>query len=164
MTEVRDSNEGEVVHYLPHHAVLKEESPMTKLRVVFDWSCSTFSGISLNDVLRFGPTIQQDLLYILLRFRKHQYVLTADIQKMYRQILLQKDQRDLQKIIWRHDRDKPIRLNTYVWAVQLVVSGYKISVTTAIENQEKYLKTSEIIRKDFYIDDVLTGDEDARNL
>ncbi|XP_069355819.1 uncharacterized protein [Maniola hyperantus] len=57
--------------YLPHHGVLKESRTTTKLRVVYDASAATKSGKSLNDILRVGPTVQDDLLSILLHFRQH---------------------------------------------------------------------------------------------
>lgn len=47
-----------VCYYLPHHAVFKNTSTTTKLRVVFDASCETQSSKSLNDALLVGPTIQ----------------------------------------------------------------------------------------------------------
>lgn len=67
-------------YYIPHHAVFKDTSITTKVRVVFDASCKTSSGLSLNDCLMVGPNLQQDLLSILLRFRTFKYVITADIQ------------------------------------------------------------------------------------
>lgn len=79
MSQVTNNDDTEVIIYLPHHAVTKQDSPTTKLRVVFDASSATSSGISLNDILRVGLTVQQDLLDILLRFRQHDYVLTVDI-------------------------------------------------------------------------------------
>lgn len=74
------------IYYFPHHGVLKNSSITTKLRVVFDGSAKSSTGISLNDVLRVGPTIQDDLFSILIRFRKHNYVIKGDITKMYRQV------------------------------------------------------------------------------
>jgi len=68
-------------YYLPHHPVLKASSLTTKTRVVFDGSARTTSGLALNDVLMRGPTVQEDIFSILVRFRKHQYVITADIEK-----------------------------------------------------------------------------------
>ncbi|XP_043485180.1 uncharacterized protein LOC122513017 [Leptopilina heterotoma] len=56
-------------NYLPQHAVFKESSTSTKLRVVFDASCKTKSGISLNDCVMVGPTIQRELFDIIVRFR-----------------------------------------------------------------------------------------------
>ncbi|XP_008189428.1 uncharacterized protein LOC103311557 [Acyrthosiphon pisum] len=38
------------VYYLPHHAVIRENSSTTKLRVVSDTSARTTSGKSLNDI------------------------------------------------------------------------------------------------------------------
>ncbi|XP_037823546.1 uncharacterized protein LOC119611923 [Lucilia sericata] len=56
-------------YFLPHHAVLKPESSTTKLRVVFDGSCKTNTGCSLNDKLLTGPIIQNDIFTIILNFR-----------------------------------------------------------------------------------------------
>lgn len=69
--------------YLAHHAVYKE-SASTPLRVVFDGSMKTTSGVSLNDQLLVGPTVYPPLNDVLIRFRKHPYVLTTDVSKMYR--------------------------------------------------------------------------------
>lgn len=62
-------------YFLPHHAVEKLDSVSTKLRVVFDGSCQTSNGLSLNEVLLKGPTVQQELVCILARFRTHYYLL-----------------------------------------------------------------------------------------
>ncbi|KAK9712690.1 hypothetical protein QE152_g24759 [Popillia japonica] len=78
-------NDSNAQYYLPHHCVLKD-STTTKLRVVFDASCKTTTGFSLNETLKVGPVIQRDLYTIILNFRKHNIVLTADIEKMYRQL------------------------------------------------------------------------------
>jgi len=47
--------------YLAHHAVYKE-SASTPLRVVFDGSMKTTSGVSLNDQLLVGPTTHPPLI------------------------------------------------------------------------------------------------------
>ncbi|XP_055615027.1 uncharacterized protein LOC129761333 [Toxorhynchites rutilus septentrionalis] len=41
-------------YYMPHHCVVRPDSLTTKLRVVFDASCATDSGVSLNDGLMIG--------------------------------------------------------------------------------------------------------------
>lgn len=53
-------------YFLPHHAVLNQNSLTTKLRVVFDGSASTSTALSLSDTLMKGPTILDDLLSIIM--------------------------------------------------------------------------------------------------
>ena len=50
--------------YLPHHGVWKEASTSTKLRTVFNGSCKTPAGVSLNDLLNIGPNLLQNLKVI----------------------------------------------------------------------------------------------------
>ncbi|KAK2575356.1 hypothetical protein KPH14_000829 [Odynerus spinipes] len=101
-------------YYLPRHAVIKADSTTTKVRVVFDGSAKTTSGLSLNDVQLVGPTVQQDLFSILIRFRKHRYVLSGDIAKMYRQIRIEARDCRFQRILWRSDSLQPIKTDFYV--------------------------------------------------
>ncbi|XP_075235031.1 uncharacterized protein LOC142332470 [Lycorma delicatula] len=93
------------VFYLPHHAVFKETSLTTKLRVVFDGSAKSSNGLSLNDTLMIGPTVQQDLFSIILRFRVHNYVIT----KMYRQILVTQKDSNLQRMLWRENPEQDLK-------------------------------------------------------
>ncbi|XP_052901583.1 uncharacterized protein LOC128309250 [Anopheles moucheti] len=95
-------------YYLPHHAVFKEKSTSTKVRVVFDASCKTSTGVSLNDKLLVGPVIQQDLFTIMLRFRSHAIAITADVEKMYRQILHDSRDRNFLRILYRENPNDPI--------------------------------------------------------
>lgn len=70
--------------YLPHYVVMNEK---TKLRMVFDASCITTTySKSLNGILRIDATIQPELFEIVLRSRQHQFALTGDIERMYREI------------------------------------------------------------------------------
>lgn len=72
-----------VEYYMPHHGVLRESSLTTKLRVVFDASTPSSNGVSLNNIQLIGLVLQDDLFSILLRFRKHKFVTSADVVKMY---------------------------------------------------------------------------------
>ncbi|XP_060823984.1 uncharacterized protein LOC132911379 [Bombus pascuorum] len=74
---------------------------------------------SLNDRLHTGPKLQEDLLDILLRFRSHQYVLTGDVEKMYRQFLVRPEDRKFQQILWRNDKGEvdTYQLNTVTFGL-----------------------------------------------
>uniref|UniRef100_A0A2S2QB76 Uncharacterized protein n=1 Tax=Sipha flava TaxID=143950 RepID=A0A2S2QB76_9HEMI len=149
--------------YLPHHAVRKEDSTSTKLRVVFDASCKTQTGASLNDVLMKGPAIQNEIIYILARFRTHNYVVTADIAKMYRQIVVAEEHRDWQRILWRTMPEALVqtyRLNTVTYGT--VPASYIATACLkklAETNSMEYPKAAAAIIRDFYMDDFLSGAE-----
>lgn len=42
------------VHYVPHHAIVREDKTITNLRIVYDASARS-TGLSLNDCLYTGP-------------------------------------------------------------------------------------------------------------
>ncbi|GBM96182.1 hypothetical protein AVEN_239418-1 [Araneus ventricosus] len=91
MQEIID--EGNTKSYdIPHHCICKPEKTTTPLRVVFDASAKTSTGQSLNSILLNGGSIQDDLFQLITRFRTHKYAFSADIQKMYRQILVEPSQ------------------------------------------------------------------------
>lgn len=50
-------------YFIPHHFVMKPTSSSTKLRAVFDASCKTSPGMSLNYILKTGPVIQQRSIF-----------------------------------------------------------------------------------------------------
>lgn len=91
----------ETAYSLPHHCIIKPDSTTTKLRVVFDASCKSTNGLSLNDVLMVGPVIQKDLFSIMLKFRLYKYTIGSDIEKMYRQILVHNADQKYQRLLWR---------------------------------------------------------------
>ncbi|GFY77442.1 DUF1758 domain-containing protein, partial [Trichonephila inaurata madagascariensis] len=88
-------------YYLPHHAVLRDSSTTTKLRVVFDASAKSTTGHSLNDLLMVGPRVQRDVYPILLSFRTFQIAVCADLEKMFRQIKISSEDTNWQRILWR---------------------------------------------------------------
>ncbi|XP_011859829.1 PREDICTED: uncharacterized protein LOC105557255 [Vollenhovia emeryi] len=146
-------------YYLPHHAVIKEASNTTKVRVVFDASAKTNNGISLNDALMVGPTIQDTLFSHLIRFRTYNYVVTADIEKMYRQLLLHGDDRRYQRFLWRVDgRIKTFQLNTFTFGVS-PSSFLAIRVLQKLAEDERhvYPRAAEILTTHLYVDDLLSG-------
>ena len=95
--------------YMPMHAVTKETSTSTKLRIVFDGSALTTNGMSLNNILHSGPTIQPTLSQTLLRFRSYPIGLSADIAKMYREVELEEKDRDLHRFLWREQPTDPVK-------------------------------------------------------
>lgn len=149
------------VCYLPHHGVLREESTSTKLRVVFDGSLETSTGTSLNQKLLVGPSLQQDIRDIFLRWRTHKVCLVADIQRMYRQILVREEDQDYQRIVWRTSPNDPIidyRLSTVTYGTSCApYLAIKVLKQLAKDEGEKYPNAASVVARDFYMDDLLSG-------
>ncbi|KAG7304901.1 hypothetical protein JYU34_010297 [Plutella xylostella] len=167
LTEVEKPPFG---YYLPHHAVVRESSETTKLRVVFDGSAKTSSGKSLNDIQHVGPVVQDELFDILIRFRQHKWVLTGDIQKMYRQVEINPSQRHLQMILWRDSDDEskqePLRILQLKTVSYGTASAPYLStrclLQLARECSDEFI--GEVIEHDFYMDDLLTGSDSEDGL
>ncbi|XP_046749846.1 uncharacterized protein LOC124413362 [Diprion similis] len=169
MTAVDSDHDGSLMaHYIPHHAVITNPNDRFKLRVVFDASAKTSTGKSLNDILHVGPTIQETLFSIVLRFRQHQYVVTADIVKMYRQVKVQEEQRDLQRILWRSSGDMPVQeyqLNTVTYGLASAPFLAIRALHQAAHNAcDSHPYASRVIIRDFYVDDLLTGHDNLDDL
>ncbi|KMQ86943.1 hypothetical protein RF55_13931, partial [Lasius niger] len=148
-------------NYLPHHGVLRESSITTKLRVVFNGSQRTRTGESLNSHLLVGANLLPALSDVLLRWRWHKYVLVTDIEKMYRQIIVHPEDRDWQRILWRHDVAGPVR----EYRLKTVTYGLACAPFLAIrtlkqlanDEEARYPHGAISLRRDCYVDDIVTG-------
>ncbi|XP_045477626.1 uncharacterized protein LOC123682865 [Harmonia axyridis] len=119
------------------------------------------NGKSLNDLLLTGPKLQADISTLLLRFRLHQFVFTADIRQMYRQILISPEQRDYQRIVWRFSKREPLqyyRLNTVTYGVS---SAPYLALRTlhqlASDDGLRFPTARQVLLNEIYVDDILTG-------
>lgn len=149
-------------YYTPHHAIFSSEK---KFRTVFNASAKTTTGITLNDTQMTGEKIQPDLFFTLINFRKFKYGITADIEKMYRQILINKEDRKFQKILWRSDDRQPI--GTY--ELKTVTYGHTCAPHCAIrtlkqcglDHANEFPLAAKIVQNCFYVDDLITGTDTA---
>lgn len=167
MVLINEVNQETKNYYSPNHCVLKTDLLITKVRVVFDESCKTSLGTSLNDKLMVGPKIQEDIFNILLRFRKNKVAFTADIEKMYRQVNVHSDDCKFQRIVWREDSSQ--NLNHYELKTVTYGLGPSSFLATrclsqlSFENEVNSLKASQIIKRDFYMDDLISGADNLEN-
>lgn len=151
--------------YLPHHPVIKEASTTTKVRVVFDASCKTATGVSLNDVLLAGPTVQEDLRSIILRSRTKQIMLVSDVEKMFRQIYVDPKDRPLQCILWRFspsDVAHTYELNTVTYGTKPApYLATKTLQQLALDEEKTFPLAAKAVIDDTYMDDVITGSDEV---
>ncbi|XP_050746280.1 uncharacterized protein LOC127012102 [Drosophila biarmipes] len=155
-------------NYLAHHAVFKPDSTTTRCRVVFDGSGKDSTGHSLNSRLHIGPPIQRDLIGVCLRFRQHRYVFCADIEKMFRGILVSDEHTQYQRIVWRKDENATMdhyRLLTVTYG--LASSPFiAVRVLKQLSNDyaELYPTAAVVLNRDAYVDDIPTGCDNIKDL
>ncbi|XP_070134061.1 uncharacterized protein [Drosophila bipectinata] len=145
---------------LPHHAVIKEDSTTTKVRVVYDASCTTSNGKSLNDILCIGPPLQNDLGGVIMKWRLHRYVFAADIQRMYRCIDMHQEDAQFQRILWRNDQNEiaEYSLNTVTFGTASApYTAIRVIRQLAHDEQHRYPLATPVLLNEVYVDDVQTG-------
>ncbi|XP_058827081.1 uncharacterized protein LOC131687057 [Topomyia yanbarensis] len=159
----KDDEQNFKGYYLPHHPVLKESSTTTKVRVVFDASAKTSTGFSLNDSLYVGPVVQDDLLSIILRFRTYLVAVVADIEKMYRQVSVHPSDVPYQRILWRFNEADPIQTYDLLTVTYGLAPSSFLATRTlqqlADDEGVAYPIAEPILRKGFYVDDCLGGEQ-----
>jgi hypothetical protein len=132
--------------------------------VVFDASAKTSCGHSLNNNLMVGPTIQDEMYDILLLFRLHLYAFTADIAKMYRQVKVTREDSDKLRILWRKDFSGPVeeyRLLTVTYGTASApFTATRTLKQLALDEGNHYPLAKEVIIRDFYLDDLMSGCND----
>lgn len=176
VVEVVDHPESPVngeIHYIPHHAVVREDKLTTKLRIVYDASAKS-SGPSLNDCLYTGPKFTQNIMDIIIRFRVHKVALAADIEKAFLMVSVAECDRDALRFLWIDDVNKDDR-SVVVMRFSRVMFGVSSSpflLNATIKHLvERYKDTDpgfvEMFLRSIYVDDVTFGaedDEDAYHL
>ena len=110
-----DTPVGDVIHYLPHRGIVKEDSKTTSLRIVMDASCKrNASSLSLNDCLHTGPNLIYSMLELLLKFRNEKYGICADIEKAFLNLQIRLADRDAMRFFFPVDVfDPSSRIKTY---------------------------------------------------
>ncbi|XP_072936558.1 uncharacterized protein [Epargyreus clarus] len=153
--------------YLSHHAVIRANNESTPTRVVFDASCKDKNGISLNDELLVGPTLQEDLRSIIMRWRMHAICFVSDLKKMYRMVLVAKKHTDFQRILWRGNPSEDIKEYRLLTVTFGTAPAPYLAVKTLMQLAEDegvdYPLASKILKEDFYVDDLLTGFDNKQN-
>ena len=157
--------------YISHHDVLKPDSHSTAMRIVFN-SSARVNGISLNECLAKGPSLLNNMLGILLRFRQERFAFIGDISKMFHSIDIPLEDQMMHLFLWRNLQPE-LKPSTY--AMTAVNMGDRpasaIAQTalreTALEANEEFQEASNIIVQNSYMDDIpgsVESEEDGQRI
>ena len=97
-------HEPQVMHptyYMPYRPVVKGDRVSTKVRPVFDASAKGYNGVSLHT----GPSLNPELVEVLVRFRRWPIARTGDITKAFQQIAVKREDRDVHRFLLMTEND-----------------------------------------------------------
>lgn len=151
-----------LLHYLPHHCVIREDKKSTKIRVVFDASSRSAGLPSLNECLHRGPNRLPSLSGTLIRHRLSPISVSSDLERAFLQILLAPDCLDTVRFLFLDDVSKPFAPeNIAVFRYKRIIFGVISSPYILAECIQQHLKmegtplAAEIARS-CYADNILT--------
>ena len=141
------------------HGVEKASSTTTKVRVVCDASVKTTSGQSLNDILLSGPSLYPRLTTILQRFRLFDIAYSADIFRMFREVSLHLEDRDLHRYLVRGDGGELEDWRMKRVTFEVTSSPFLATATLRRIAQDYFQEhpTASLVSTNFYVDDFLHG-------
>ncbi|XP_063406647.1 uncharacterized protein LOC134690610 [Mytilus trossulus] len=108
---VTPARKGEEVWYLPIFGVYHAKK-QSKIRVVFD-SAAKYNGLCLNDILMKGPDLTNNLVGVLLKFRKGKVAAIADVEQMFFSFEVNEEHRNYLRFVWFKDNTVTEPLTEY---------------------------------------------------
>ena len=159
--------EGKLQNFIPWRVCWNEHSESTSCLLVFDASQSTAGGCSFNGLLAKGTNSMNSLLAIVIRWTVNPYAFHCDIKSFYNRVLLKSEYWRYQLYLWLEDLDveRPPRrkvIKTLIYGVRssgsLAEKGLRL---TAEKTQHLYPRAHDVIMKDIYVDDCMSGEFSA---
>lgn len=148
--------------FLPHHPVLNPNKP-GKVRVVFDCA-ATFNGISLNKSLLSGPDIVNDLMGVLMRFRRYSVAICADVEEMFLQVKIPDKDKKYFSFLWWPDGNldsEPVvhQLNVHPFGATSspFCATFALRKTAQIFKGQFSEQSTSAVYHNFYVDDCLAS-------
>ena len=121
----REIDDNPVKYYIPWTAVWNANSVSTSCRPVFNASCSTDSGYSLNDLLPKGRNSLNKLVQIFIRWLVRECAFHTDIQKMYNTIKLASHHWCYQLCLFNNELDLNAKPDVHV--IMTLIYGVRTS-------------------------------------
>ena len=120
--------------------------------------------MSLNKVLLPGPDLMNNLIGVLMRFRRENVAVICDVEQMFHSFHVEPKHRDFLRFLWFEGNDPSKPITEYRMNVHLFGNGPSPAVATyglrrtVVEGKEKYgEEANNFICRNFYVDDGLAS-------
>ena len=144
-------------YYLPHRPIIKLNKVSSKIRPVFDGSCKSFNGLSINDLLDQGPSMNPNIVSILLRFRRWLVALLADIKMAFLQVVLHPYFRDICRFLLKlGDTIRVMRFKRIPFGLSCSPFILNAVIKTHLSCYDKGDAVNEM-SENMFVDDLISG-------
>ena len=151
----------DLAYYIPHMAVINLGKVSSKLRIVMDAAAAPHGKDPLNKYVHKGPKLINELVEVLLRFRRDRIAVAADIEKMFHKISMPEQDRDFHRFLWRENPQAAPSVYRWVSHVFGNAGSPCVAITTvkthAGNQKAKYPLASDALIHSTLVDDSLVS-------
>ncbi|CAG2190975.1 unnamed protein product [Mytilus edulis] len=111
-----------------------------------------------------GPDMTNNLVGVLMRFRKELIGIMADIQQMFYSFTVNEEHRNFLRFLWYRDNDIDNELTDYRMRVHAfgnspspAIATFALQKTAEIAEQTFGKDVKDLVCRNFYVDDALTS-------
>ncbi|XP_065089502.1 uncharacterized protein LOC135710766 [Ochlerotatus camptorhynchus] len=143
--------------YLPLGVVLNPNKP-GKVTVIWD-AAAKVNGVSLNTMLLKGPDFLTPQLYVTFKFREREVAFSGDIQEMFLQLGIRREDRSALLFVFRNSPSQS--MITMVSDVAIFgttcspAQSQYVKNLNAAENEKEHPRAAAAIKNRHYVDDYL---------
>lgn len=152
------------INYVIGFVVVNNNKIPPKPRWVVDTACK-HEGVSLNSALLKGRDNLVPLAQALFHFRERRIAVVADIQKMFHQIRVKKDDQQCQRYLWRDcDSSKPPKI--FIYTAMLFgptdspSKANEVRILHAKNNSRRFPNASRAAIDSMYMDDLFNSEDE----
>jgi hypothetical protein len=138
-----------------HFPIMKEQKETSKIKPVFDGAAKV-KGECINDHIQTGPTVINELVAVVHRFRQYDYAVTGDIKEMLLQVRVPPEEREYLRFLW-YEAGKVViywnRVHLFGKCDSPCVAMAAIFLQ-ALKHKDKFSEAFETISKASLVDDM----------
>ena len=148
-------------YYWPHFPVCRLDKATSKIRPVFDGVTKTGQSC-INEHILQGPMLLNELAKVLMRFRRYDFVVAADISQMFLQIALEEQNKPFHRFLWlRENRLVIFQSNRHLFgntgSPAVAISRIQIN---AKNHQSEFPQAAETVYYACLMDDMMDSRDD----
>ncbi|KAI2801953.1 hypothetical protein BLOT_009774 [Blomia tropicalis] len=160
------SNYAEIIqekdgYFLPHREIIRPNATSTKFRIVLN---ASFGYDALNQMLWKGTAHGLNALPHILRIRMGKFLVMADLQQAFLQIIIRKEDRRFLRFIWRKKNGQIVFMQMVVLPFGVISAPAILTETIQLIVKGMTARTQSIVKNSTYMDDMLAINDSEKDL